>query len=55
MLTNTFGGHGGVGMMKARVWADEMDKLTSVEQKATRTQRVAGWIKQLGLNMGREQ
>lgn len=55
MLTNTFGGHGGVGMMKARVWADEMDKLTSVEQKATRTQRVAGWIKQLGLDMGREQ
>lgn len=40
MLTNTFGGHGGVGMMKTRVWVDEMDKLTSVEQKATEPRKL---------------
>lgn len=55
MLTNTFGVHEGVGMIKARVWVDEMDKFTSVKQKATWTQEVASWIKQLVLNVGREQ
>lgn len=55
MLTNTFGGHEGIAMMKTRVWVNEVDKLTLVEQKATRTQEVAGWIKQLDLNTGREQ
>lgn len=41
--------------MKARVWVDEMDKLTSAEQNASGAQGVVGWIKQRGLNSGREQ